>query len=365
LDYIKTQKWFWGVRADNSLLFYSAKRNGYVKYLKKEWKIPFAETLLIPLKKNVPVRVINLQQAKDFHAVSNEKILKNPKILEDYVKKDNLLYQEIENCKVFKKIMQLYELASAHFIIIFSLGMKLAENKANLKNIENIEKVHDKWRNSLAFKEEALGENLFYFFKSLTEKKRLEISPLLLIRFLTLNEVEKWLDNKLTDDQIKNLVESRQEHGFIYLNLRNEKKEVIDDVEEIKRLKKDFLKLQKESEENKNKKEIKGQATYISEKVIKGKVVVIKDKSKLKNKIGLIDGKILIAIQTTPHYIPYIKKALAIITDEGGITCHAAIISREMKIPCIVGTKIATRVFKTGDRVEINTTDGTIKILGK
>ena len=45
---------------------------------------------------------------------------------------------------------------------------------------------------------------------------------------------------------------------------------------------------------------------------------------------------------TTPDYIPAMKKAAAFVTDEGGITCHAAIIAREMKKPCIVGTKIAT-----------------------
>jgi pyruvate,water dikinase len=61
---------------------------------------------------------------------------------------------------------------------------------------------------------------------------------------------------------------------------------------------------------------------------------------------------------TSPDFIPILKKVSAIITDEGGITCHAAIVSRELKIPCIVGTKIATKVLKDGDVVEVDAQKG-------
>ena len=74
-------------------------------------------------------------------------------------------------------------------------------------------------------------------------------------------------------------------------------------------------------------------------------------------------GDILIASMTQPDFLPAMKKASAIITDEGGITCHAAIISREFKIPCIVGTKIATRVINDGDIIEVNANHGTVKII--
>jgi len=53
------------------------------------------------------------------------------------------------------------------------------------------------------------------------------------------------------------------------------------------------------------------------------------------------------------------------VTDEGGITCHAAIISRELKKPCIIGTKIATKVLKDGDLVEVDADKGIVKILKK
>ncbi len=61
---------------------------------------------------------------------------------------------------------------------------------------------------------------------------------------------------------------------------------------------------------------------------------------------------------TDPDFLPAMKKASAIITDEGGITCHAAIVSRELKIPCIIGTRIATKVLKDGDLVEVDANKG-------
>jgi pyruvate,water dikinase len=66
---------------------------------------------------------------------------------------------------------------------------------------------------------------------------------------------------------------------------------------------------------------------------------------------------------TNPQMMPLIKDAGAIVTDEGGLTCHAAIISREMKIPCVVGTKVATRVLKDGDLVEVDAEKGVVKII--
>ena len=59
------------------------------------------------------------------------------------------------------------------------------------------------------------------------------------------------------------------------------------------------------------------------------------------------------------------KKAAGIITDEGGITCHAAIISRELGIPCVSGTRIATKVLNDGDEVEVDATHGKITVLKK
>ncbi len=73
------------------------------------------------------------------------------------------------------------------------------------------------------------------------------------------------------------------------------------------------------------------------------------------------EGDILVTTMTRPEFMPLMKKASAIVTDEGGLTCHAAIVSRELKKPCIVGTKDGTRIFKTGDKIEVDANLGVIK----
>jgi phosphoenolpyruvate synthase/pyruvate phosphate dikinase len=102
--------------------------------------------------------------------------------------------------------------------------------------------------------------------------------------------------------------------------------------------------------------QIKGTAAFKG--FIKGKIQLIYNINTYKK---FKRGNILVTSMTTPDMLPIIKKASAIITDEGGITCHAAIISREFKIPCIIGTKVATKVFKNGDLVEVDTDNGVVR----
>ena len=75
------------------------------------------------------------------------------------------------------------------------------------------------------------------------------------------------------------------------------------------------------------------------------------------------EGDILVSYVTDPSLLPIMKKASAFVTNTGGLTCHAAIVARELQIPCVIGTKIATRVFKDGDRVEVDANKGTVKKL--
>ena len=74
-------------------------------------------------------------------------------------------------------------------------------------------------------------------------------------------------------------------------------------------------------------------------------------------------GEILVTHETTPDYLTILNKVKAIVTDEGGVTSHAAVISREMRIPCVIGTKIATKLLKNGDFVNVDANKGIIKIL--
>jgi pyruvate,water dikinase len=75
------------------------------------------------------------------------------------------------------------------------------------------------------------------------------------------------------------------------------------------------------------------------------------------------DKEILVSVHTVPQMIPVVLKACAIVTDEGGINGHAAIVSREFKIPCIIGVGNATERIKTGMELEVDATNGVVTII--
>lgn len=104
---------------------------------------------------------------------------------------------------------------------------------------------------------------------------------------------------------------------------------------------------------------LKGMVAYKG--YVKGRAKITFNPAGDIKKIG--KGDILVTSMTTPDFVPLIKKASAIITDEGGLLCHAAIVSRELKKPCIIGTKIATKVIKDGDLVEVDANKGIVRIL--
>ena len=112
----------------------------------------------------------------------------------------------------------------------------------------------------------------------------------------------------------------------------------------------------KDTEAGKNIRELKGQVGCKG--FAKGPAQIISrpdDAHKMKR------GGVLIAVMTSPAYVPVMNKAAAIVTDEGGMLSHAAVVSREMNVPCVIGTKIATRILKDGDMVEVDANRGIVK----
>jgi phosphoenolpyruvate synthase/pyruvate phosphate dikinase len=102
--------------------------------------------------------------------------------------------------------------------------------------------------------------------------------------------------------------------------------------------------------------ELKGVSA--SRGIVTGRVKVLGNSDEIYK---IEKGDILVTTMTTPDFIPAMRKAVAIITDEGGITCHAAIVSRELGIPCIINTKNATQLLKDGEIVEVDANNGVIK----
>ncbi len=107
-----------------------------------------------------------------------------------------------------------------------------------------------------------------------------------------------------------------------------------------------------------NVREIRGLAA--SPGVVRGKARVI---TNLRELATCKIGEILVTTQTRPQYNAVMKHVAAIVTDEGGLLCHASMLAREFHIPCIVGTKNATKVLKTGDMVEVDATKGMVRKL--
>lgn len=106
---------------------------------------------------------------------------------------------------------------------------------------------------------------------------------------------------------------------------------------------------------------IKGQSAYKGK--VTGRVKIILDPS--DSKLRFSKGDILVTGMTRIEFLPLLKKSAGFITDSGGILSHAAISARELKKPCIIGTKNATKLLKDEDMVEVDADNGVVKILKK
>jgi len=187
-----------------------------------------------------------------------------------------------------------------------------------------------------------------YFVKNLFEEiaKRMNITYQEIFQYFH-KEIIDFLDSKEIN---KKLIEERKKN-YAISSIHGEIEILYGD--DIKKLESEI-----EKEEIEEIKEIKG--SIASQGKVQGKVKIINTASDLP-KVNA--GDILVASMTKPDYIIAMEKAIAFITDEGGITCHAAIVAREMGKPCIIGTKIATKVLKDNDLVEVDAEKGIVKII--
>ncbi|MEK6954105.1 MAG: PEP-utilizing enzyme, partial [Candidatus Micrarchaeota archaeon] len=199
--------------------------------------------------------------------------------------------------------------------------------------------------------------------KDLYQKSYFELNPLLKemakrmglnlrqIRFMLPMEIENALlegivDKKMLDERFKFCV-AISENDATKVHVRKEAEKILKEEVEKEEIKTDV-------------KELKGQCANPG--FARGLVRQILSPSDLPK---MRKGDILVAQATNPDVVPAMRKAAAIVTNTGGITCHAAIVSRELGIPCIVGTKIATDVLKDGMEVEVDATKGIVRILQK
>jgi pyruvate,water dikinase len=167
-------------------------------------------------------------------------------------------------------------------------------------------------------------------------------------------EISYFREQEIIDWQTVDKKEvARRMQNFFLFAIEPNKIIFSSDPEQIRKIETKYL-----EQEKVDLKKIKGSVAFRGKVV--GRVVIVLSKKDLPK---VERGDVIVSTMTTPDYIVAMEKAAAFITDEGGITCHAAIVSRELKKPCIIGTKIATQVLKDGDLVEVDANNGVVKIM--
>lgn len=199
------------------------------------------------------------------------------------------------------------------------------------------------------------GESIFYILIGLLLKeagKRFG-SKMIDLFFYTYDEIIELFNGR----KVRKDIIAKRKKGYALISLKNRK---------ILLTGKKFEKLYKEIViQTKKVKELSGQTAMKGR--VRGKIrVILHNKRNISKEVAKFrKGEILVTEMTRPDTVLACRKAAAIITDEGGITSHAAIISRELKIPCVIGTKTATQVLKDGDLVEVNKVKGIVRIIKK
>ena len=247
---------------------------------------------------------------------------------------------------------------------------KIIDSKIRLKSIKNISKkqITIEKKLGLTAKERRIFEvsRIFVYLKGMREQvcngvnaflnkltKKIQLETGIDRKYLMYLSMEECLDylqkNKLPSKNI--LMKRRKLSVWIPKDVFNT--EIIIGINADKYIK-DHLDFNETNIVESS--EISGRVGYPG-KVI-GRTRIINHVSEIRK---IKKGEIMVSLQTMPELLPAMNKASAIITDIGGITSHAAIVSRELKIPCVIGTKIATKVLKDGDKVEVDATNGIIK----
>ncbi len=315
---------------------------------KSEKYFEYQTALVTPFKK-----IFVLQEKEDLIKIATKN---NNKILKDHVKKYSwinciLLENEPYKQDYFKKRLKKLDV----------------EVKEMLKSEKDLKKKQKKYMKEIRKHKELFQitktVQIFAFLRSfrvdvphialgycwnLIEEitKRLNIKPLD-IKYLSSTEVKEAFNN----NNYKKLISERKK-GILSVMINNQRHEITDEKDINKII--ELMNLPKEEKSD----SVKGNIAYPGKITGTAKVLhSVKDIKTVKT------GDILIISMTDPNYIPAMEKAAAFVTDMGGILCHAAIISREMQKPCIIGTKIATKVFKTGDKVEVDADKGIVNFI--
>ena len=259
----------------------------------------------------------------------------------------NLSAKEVKDKKdrkSFRRFIKYYKLGRA--IVLYTTDLAEGVKKSNMKkNIGMIGKWHEDAEVVTCNSWDAIKP----FFDCITNKYKIKCNDLM---FYTPQELNVLLNSG--KKVIKNELNNRKKIFLIYLK---DGKILFYSGKQANNI------INKEL----NKETIKSSDSFVSGNIayrgkVKGKVKIINASSDMSK---MQKGNIIVSVMTAPRIYPALTKARGIVTNEGGVICHAAIVSRELKVPCVVGTKNATEIFKDGDIVELDAINGTVRKLNK
>ncbi len=313
-------------------------------YESEEWKrvlgARFPDVLFLEEKKDLARCYRPKEQIEEYNRCAKA-IYTNTKKVQAVLEKAEQLNKQAERVLNKKEEMTFEE--AVPFLITLSLHATALPYRAGeflpeIKDKEVIKKIEE--LRAISYYPQIIEEIIIPLAKQ--EAKNAGVNEEA-IEYMTYREIKakewkKYNERKNTEGSYVFAVVDEKEYIYFVKNVN----EIIDKIEPLTKSA-----------------EVKGMCAYPGK--IQGKVRIVNDRSIAGVKFE--KGEILVSVSTSPIYLSLMQKAAAIITDEGGIVCHAAILSRELKIPCVIGTKNATCVLKNGDIVEVDAKKGIVKKL--
>lgn len=190
------------------------------------------------------------------------------------------------------------------------------------------------------------SEKMLPFLRRIAEMLHLSYEEFLFLREV---EVLEALQGRLGEKELREIIARRQGMNLVLFG-SNDGVVCVEEPRDIELLKKSMLPAVSTTEE------IRGQIG--NKGIYRGPVRIVMNAQDFHK---MQPGEVLVSTMTTPDFVILMQKAGAIVTDIGGMLCHAAIVSREINKPCIIGTKNATKILKDGDMVEVDAEKGIVR----
>jgi phosphohistidine swiveling domain-containing protein len=345
----KTQ---WLSRWAGSYTFISCSFWGpqYYRSLKEILKVGFDHTLFFHRQGTVSFFVAD-DEFREFGSKLAKKSVKDEKYAKklcDELKKNSDILRPLMK-KMKSRIPTVAEYNK--FLVYFDRHLSyhnFAKKTVDFFDQENLRRLLPYFEDARKYSEAVYSESESFFraiAKLIAKKKGY---PAELFTCLTQKEFELFLSSQQLPS--KNILAARYKNSVLYFE---KGKEIIFTGKEAKNVENLI-----DKQSWKSGAQLKGISAYPGRAAAVARIILDPRKKHIFN-----PGDILVTGMTRPEFMPYIKKASAIVTDVGGILCHAAIVARELKKPCVIGTKIATKVLHDVDLVEVDADKGIVKII--